>query len=247
VTGRVANRRRRVSHAAREGYLDLVDADRIVLAEDDPALRELLARRLTSEGYDVRLLDTPGRLTECCGDLDADLVISAFSDHGPTIHDVREQSDVLLVAMMPTNTGVMDALDVVDAGADDVLVKPFSPRELVTKTKALLRRRSPGPTRLRPLVFDGLTIDLAAREVTVRGKVVELPAREFNLLVFLASSPRQVFTRVQIMQQVWSVDDGIGTATVTEHIRRLRARIEADPAEPRWIHTVWSVGYRFVP
>jgi DNA-binding response OmpR family regulator len=225
-----------------------VDAGRIVLAEDDPALRDLLARRLKSEGYDVRLLDTPRRLAECSGDLDADLVISAISEHGPTIHDVRQHSDVLLVAMMPTNTGVMDALDVVDEGADDVLVKPFSPRELVTKTKALLRRRSAGQTtRMRPLVFDGLVVDLAAREVTVNGTLVEVPAREFDLLVFLASSPRQVFTRVQIMQHVWSVDDGIGTATVTEHVRRLRSRIEADPSEPRWIHTVWSVGYRFVP
>jgi DNA-binding response OmpR family regulator len=222
-----------------------VDAGRIVLAEDDPALRDLLARRLTSEGYDVRLLDAP-RLAEC-DDLDADLVISAFSDHGPTIHDVRQHSDVLLVAMMPTNTCVMDALDVVDAGADDVLVKPFSPRELVTKTKALLRRRAVGQTRLRPLVFDGLVIDRAAREVTVNEKRVDVPAREFDLLVFLASSPRQVFTRAQIMQHVWSVDDGIGTATVTEHVRRLRTRIEANSAEPRWIHTVWSVGYRFVP
>jgi len=222
-----------------------VDAGRIVLAEEDPALRDLLARRLTSEGYDVRLLDAP-RLAEC-DDLDADLVISAFSDHGPTIHDVRQHSDVLLVAMMPTDTCVMDALDVVDAGADDVLVKPFSPRELVTKTKALLRRRAVGQTRLRPLVFDGLVIDLAAREVTVNERRVDVPAREFDLLVFLASSPRQVFTRAQIMQHVWSVDDGIGTATVTEHVRRLRARIEANSAEPRWIHTVWSVGYRFVP
>ena len=149
--------------------------------------------------------------------------------------------------MMPTDTCVMDALDVVDAGADDVLVKPFSPRELVTKTKALLRRRSVGQTRLRPLVFDGLVIDLAAREVTVNERRVDVPAREFDLLVFLASSPRQVFTRAQIMQHVWSVDDGIGTATVTEHVRRLRARIEANSAEPRWIHTVWSVGYRFMP
>jgi DNA-binding response OmpR family regulator len=222
-----------------------VDAGRIVLAEDDPALRDLLARRLTSEGYDVRLLDAP-HLAEC-DHLDADLVISAFSDHGPTIHDVRQHSDVLLVAMMPTNTCVMDALDVVDAGADDVLVKPFSPRELVTKTKALLRRRAVGQTRVRPLVFDGLVIDLAAREVTVNERRVVVPAREFDLLVFLASSPRQVFTRAQIMQHVWSVDDGIGTATVTEHVRRLRARIEANSAEPRWIHTVWSVGYRFVP
>jgi DNA-binding response OmpR family regulator len=224
-----------------------VDAGRIVLAEDDPALRDLLARRLKSEGYDVRLFDTPRHLAECGGALEADLVISAMSDHGPTVLDLRQQSDVLLVAMMPTNTGMMDALDVVDAGADDVLVKPFSPRELVTKARALLRRQSSGQTRLRPLVFDGLVIDLAAREVRVNDTPVEVPAREFDLLVFLASSPRQVFTRVQIMQHVWCVDDGIGTATVTEHIRRLRSRIEADPAKPRWIHTVWSVGYRFVP
>jgi DNA-binding response OmpR family regulator len=141
----------------------------------------------------------------------------------------------------------MDALDVVDAGADDFLVKPFSPRELVTKTRALLRRHSARAGAPRPLVFDGLVIDVAAREVTVRGETVELPAREFDLLVFLASSPRQVFSRTQIMAHVWSVDDGLGTATVTEHVRRLRTRIEADPASPRWIQTVWSVGYRFTP
>ena len=111
----------------------------------------------------------------------------------------------------------------------------------------MLRRRAAAPTQLRPLVFDGLVIDLAAREVTVNERRVDVPAREFDLLVFLASSPRQVFTRAQIMQHVWAVDDGIGTATVTEHVRRLRARIEANSAEPRWIHTVWSVGYRFVP
>ena len=220
---------------------------RIVLAEDDPTLRVLLARRLTSEGYEVRQLDTPHRLCEVSDEFDADLVISAMSERGPAIHDLRQHSDVLLVAMLPTNTGVMEALDVVDAGADDVLVKPFSPRELVTKTRALLRRNGPSQTRARPLVFDGLTIDPSAREVLVNGVAVDVPAREFDLLVFLASSPRQVFTRTQIMEHVWSVDDGIGSATVTEHVRRLRARIEPDPAEPRWIQTVWSVGYRFVP
>jgi DNA-binding response OmpR family regulator len=160
---------------------------------------------------------------------------------------VRERSNVLFVAMLPRHTSVMDALDVIDAGADDVLVKPFSPRELVTRMRALLRRRSAGSVAPTPLVFDGLSIDVAAREVRARGEVVELPAREFDLLVFLASSPRQVFTRTQIMAHVWAVDDGLGSATVTEHIRRLRARIEVDPANPRWIQTVWSVGYRFTP
>jgi len=224
-----------------------VETGRIVVAEEDPALRRVLADRLTAEGYDVRVVEVPCRLGESSDDFDADLVVSAISDQGPTLAAVRERSNVLFVAMLPRNTGVLDALDVIDAGADDALIKPFSPRELVTKMRALLRRRSDPNLTPRPLVFDELAIDVAAREVSVRGERVDLPAREFDLLVFLASSPRQVFTRTQIMTHVWSVDDGLGTATVTEHVRRLRARIEEDPANPRWIHTVWSVGYRFTP
>jgi len=224
-----------------------VETSRIVVAEEDPALRRVLADRLTSEGYEVRLVEMPCRLGESADDFDADLVVSAVSEQGPALRAVRERSDVLFVAMLPRETGMMDALDVIDAGADDVVVKPFSPRELTTKMKALLRRRPDTGAGSTQLTFDDLVIDVGAREVTVRGSSVELPAREFDLLLFLASSPRQVFSRTQIMTHVWSVDDGMGTATVTEHIRRLRSRIEADPANPRWIHTVWSVGYRFTP
>jgi len=224
-----------------------VSTGRIVVAEEDAVLRRVLGQRLAAEGYDVRLIDVPCRLGESADDFDADLVVSAISDGGPTVQSVRQRSDVLLVAMLPRETGVLDALDVIDAGADDVLVKPFSPRELLTKMRALLRRRAGAELTPKPLVFDGLSIDVAAREVSVHGKIVELPAREFYLLVFLASSPRQVFSRTQIMAHVWSVDDGLGSATVTEHVRRLRSRIEPDPAKPRWIQTVWSVGYRFTP
>jgi DNA-binding response OmpR family regulator len=220
---------------------------RIVVAEEDPTLRRVLADRLTSEGFDVRVVESPTRLGERADDLDADLVVSAVSDHGPRLQMVRQQSDVLFVAILPRNTAVLDALDVMDAGADDVLVKPFSPRELVTRMRALLRRRGAAENGPGCLAFEDLVIDVPAREVTIRGEQVELPAREFDLLVFLASSPRQVFSRSQIMSHVWSVDDGLGTATVTEHVRRLRARIEKDPANPRWIQTVWSVGYRFTP
>jgi DNA-binding response OmpR family regulator len=148
---------------------------------------------------------------------------------------------------MPNDTGIFEALDVVDAGADDVLVKPFSPRELITKMHALLRRENARVRVDRRLCFENLVIDVDAREVVVRGEVVDLPAREFDLLVFLSSSPREVFSRAQILAGVWSVYDGSGTATVTEHVRRLRGRIEADPANPHWIQTVWSVGYRFTP
>jgi DNA-binding response OmpR family regulator len=224
-----------------------VETSRIVVAEEDPTLRRVLADRLASEGYEVRLVEVPCRLGESVDDFDADLVVSAISDQGPTLRSVRERTDVLFVAMLPRETGVMEALDVIDAGADDVLVKPFSPRELVTKMRALLRRRVQPGAAPQQLAFDDLVIDIGAREVHVRGSEVELPAREFDLLLFLASSPRQVFTRTQIMTHVWSVDDGMGTATVTEHVRRLRSRIELDPANPRWIHTVWSVGYRFTP
>src|SRR5215207_5576377 len=220
-----------------------VDLGRIVVAEEDPALRRVLADRLESEGYDVRLFDMPCRLGESAGDFDVDLVVSEVTERGPRLQQIRERSDVLFVALLPRDTAVMDALDVIDAGADDVVVKPFSPRELVTKTRALLRRNGREPRSARPLVFDGLIIDVSAREVTVRGAAVEVPAREFDLLVFLASSPRQVFSRVQIMQHVWAIDDGMGCATVTEHVRRLRTRLEPDPRRPRWIQTVWSVGY----
>jgi DNA-binding response OmpR family regulator len=219
---------------------------RITLVEDDRTLRAMLAQRLDAEGYDVHEVDSPQQLVDLSAHYDADLVISPISEPGPTVEGIRKQSDVLLIAVMPVETGLMEALDVVDAGADDVLIKPFSPRELVTKIRALLRRNGQN-TLSHPLVFEGLSIDIRAREVTVMGEIVELPAREFDLLVFLARSPKQVFTRAQIMQQVWSIDDGLGTATVTEHVRRLRARIEPDPAHPRWIQTVWSVGYRFVP
>jgi DNA-binding response OmpR family regulator len=224
-----------------------VRSGRIVVAEEDAVLRRVLADRLASEGYEVRLIDPPRRLGEHASDFDADLVVSAISDDGPTIEAVRERSDVLFVALMPRDTGMLEALDVVDAGADDVLVKPFSPRELITKMRALLRREDARLHLDRRLCFDHLMIDIDAHEVVARGELVDLPAREFDLLVFLASSPRRVFTRPQIMAHVWSVDDGSGTATVTEHMRRLRGRIEIDPANPRWLQTVRSVGYRFTP
>jgi DNA-binding response OmpR family regulator len=223
-----------------------VDSGRITLAEDDPTLRAMLVRRLEAEGYDVRDVESPHLLADPVAEFEADVVITSISELGPTVETIRKRSNVLLIAVMPVDTGLMEALDVVDAGADDFLIKPFAPRELVTKTRALLRRNGHNALT-RPLVFEGLSIDVGSREVTVMGEVIDLPAREFDLLVFLARSPKQVFTRAQIMQQVWSIDDGLGTATVTEHVRRLRARIEPDPAHPRWIQTVWSVGYRFVP
>jgi DNA-binding response OmpR family regulator len=132
-------------------------------------------------------------------------------------------------------------------GADDYVVKPFSPAEVAARITSVLRRARPeaAPARLE---FDGLSIDLATREVSVRGTIVPTTAKEFDLLVFLARSPRQVFSRQQLLEQVWQSSSAWQSPdTVTEHVRRLRRRIEEDPENPRWILTVWSVGYRFQP
>ncbi|MGB9357791.1 MAG: response regulator transcription factor, partial [Acidimicrobiia bacterium] len=135
-------------------------------------------------------------------------------------------------------------------GADDYVVKPFSPRELAARVGTVLRRagKPEPPTPAPSMTFDGLAIDGRSREVRVEGEVVDLTAREFDLLAFLAAAPKQVFSRSQLLEQVWeSSTEWQDASTVTVHIRRIRRKIERDANEPRWIATVWGVGYRFEP
>jgi DNA-binding response OmpR family regulator len=219
---------------------------RIVVADRDPALLRVLTTRLEAEGYEVRAFhDVDGYLTN--GELPADALVVAVTPGDTTILGLRDRSPVSVLAMMPRDTPVSEALDVMDDGADDYVIKPFSTRELVTRLHAVLRRAGQAGPQMPQYVFDGLTIEPTRREVLVDGVEVSLPAREFDLLVFLASSPKQVLSRTQLMNHVWGTDASVSTATVTEHVRRLRQRIEPDPRRPRWIQTVWSVGYRFTP
>jgi DNA-binding response OmpR family regulator len=220
----------------------------VVVAEPDALLRRVLTLRLEGEGCNVRSaesLDEALGVLEGCG---AQVLVVAMRPESEAVTAVRERTDAVVIAMLPRETPDMEALDALDAGADDFVVKPFSPRELVARLNARVRRlQQTSEPSSRQFTFDDLVIDEARREVVLRGELVTLPAREFDLLLFLAASPRQVFSRAQLMAQVWGVDAVVTTATITEHIRRLRNRIEKDPKQPRWIETVWSVGYRFNP
>ncbi len=132
-------------------------------------------------------------------------------------------------------------------GADDYVAKPFSPAELVARVDAVLRRIDSSPEREQPLEFDDLLIDPMGRRVTVGGEEAQLTVREYDLLLFLARHPSQVFSRDQLMDAVWQYSFYTDTSTVTVHMRRLRSKIEADPSRPERLQTVWGVGYRFQP
>jgi DNA-binding response OmpR family regulator len=134
-----------------------------------------------------------------------------------------------------------------ELGADDYVTKPFSPRELAVRVRNVLRRAGAAPDRTQVYRFGDVVVDGSSREVTRDGERVRLTAREFDLLWFLASHPRRVFSRDQLMSKVWGYAAAVDTGTVTVHIRRLREKIEADAARPRFLETVWGVGYRFSP
>ena len=206
-----------------------------------------MARYLQRDGYEVRVAVDGPDARHSLAEFRPDLVVLDIMLPGESgleiLRDIRQLGD-LPVILLTARAEESDRLAGLELGADDYVVKPFSPRELTARVRSVLRRSTPRTTK--ELSFDGLTIDSARHEVFVDGTTVELTAREFDLLLFVASSPGQVFTRGQLLEQVWeSSTDWQDPATVTVHIRRLRQKIEVDPHNPRWVTTVWGVGYRF--
>jgi DNA-binding response OmpR family regulator len=152
--------------------------------------------------------------------------------------------------MLTARREEIDRIAGLEMGADDYVVKPFSPQELVSRVRAVLRRlgrEQPEAEQERSLEFDGLTINPRSRVVTANHSPVELTAREFDMLYLLAQHPKQVFTREQLLDRIWGGAQYIDPGTVTVHVRRLREKIEADPSQPRRLLTVWGVGYKFEP
>ncbi|MEA2703351.1 MAG: hypothetical protein QOD63_1296, partial [Actinomycetota bacterium] len=220
---------------------------RILVVDDDADVRALLTRYLQIEGYEVDQAADAHGVYQALKDTPPDLMlldVMLSPDNGlDVLAQVRKESDVAVILL--TGMGAeADRVMGLKLGADDYVVKPFSPAEVEARISSVLRRVKASTTP--SLSFDGLSLDVATREVRVGGELVALTAKEFDLLAFLASSPRQVFSRDQLLEQVWnSSSEWQSAGTVTEHIRRLRSRIELDPDHPRWIATVWGVGYRF--
>lgn len=226
---------------------------RVLLVEDDPQVRGLVVRVLSESGIEVEeaadALSAMARIGARVPDL---VILDIGLPDVPGLDllgRIRQEHDVPVVVL--TGAGSEgDRVAGLRGGADDYVVKPFYPSELAARVERLLRPRTDG--RAAPddnvVRFDGLEIDRRSRECRVRGEPVALTAKEFDLLAFLAGSARQVFSREQLLRNVWdSSGEWQDDATVTEHVRRIRRKIEADPDRPRWVRTVRGAGYRFEP
>jgi two-component system, OmpR family, phosphate regulon response regulator PhoB len=222
----------------------------VLVVDDDPAICDLLSSVLEINGLSAVAVNTPAeaRTSIAAGKVDIvllDLMLAGDDGLG-LLADLRRSSD-LPVILVTGKANEMDRILGLKLGADDYIVKPFSPGEVVARVQSVLRRTGKRWSG-QAMEFGDLNIDVGSREVRVKGELVEMTAKEFDLLAFLAGSPRQVLSREQLLRQVWSSSaEWQDAATVTEHVRRIRRKIEEDPDRPRRVVTVRSVGYRFEP
>jgi DNA-binding response OmpR family regulator len=224
----------------------------VLVVDDEPTIAEVVARYLEHAGYRTRIAGDGPQALAAAATQRPDLVVLDLMLPGldglEVMRRLREHDrDRVAVILLTAKGEEADRVIGLRLGADDYVVKPFSPAELVARVDAVLRRVDTSPAHEAPLELTGLTIDPAARRVLARGQEAALTQREFDLLLFLARHPGQAFSRNQLMDAVWQYSFYTDTSTVTVHIRRLRTKIEVDPERPRHIQTVWGVGYRFQP
>ena len=223
---------------------------RVLVVEDEPTIADVVSRYLQRAGYETAVAGTGQQALGRAETARPDVVVLDMMlpdiDGLEVMRRLRRADRGRGAIILLTARGEeSDRVVGLRLGADDYVVKPFSPAELVARVDAVLRRIDPIAEREPPLRFDGLQIDPAARRVMLDNEPLELTQREFDLLLFLARRPGRAFTREELMEHVWHYTFYIDTSTVTVHIRRLRAKLEPDQARPRFIQTVWGVGYRF--
>jgi DNA-binding response OmpR family regulator len=226
---------------------------RVLVVDDEPTIADVVSRYLRRAGYETRSAASGPEAVRLAENMRPNLVVLDLMLPGFDGLEVmrRLRADDghgrTAIILLTARGEESDRIVGLRLGADDYVVKPFSPAELVARVDAVLRRIEPTPEAEEPLEFDALRVDPAGRRAFVQGVEVALTHREFDLLLHLARNPGRAFSRSQLMDSVWQYTFYTDTSTVTVHIRRLRAKVEPDPSSPRFIQTVWGVGYRFAP
>ena len=231
------------------------DSKDILVVDDEASVVEVVSLYLRRDGYEVRVArDGRQALAAIQASRPALVVLDLMLpgvDGLEILRRLRDDPEQDVPIIMLTARGQeVDRIYGLELGADDYVTKPFSPAELVSRVKAVLRRTRRDDGRSgeeRPLQFGDLRIDARTRLVTLGDKTIDLTATEFDLLWFMACHPRQVFRRDQLLENVWGFSEYVDPSTVTVHIRRLREKIEANPSQPDFLLTVWGVGYKFDP
>ncbi len=221
---------------------------KILLVDDDPNIRQLVNLYLKKEDYDVVLADRGDTAVEKFKSDAPNLILLDLmlpgKDGWEVLREIRKTSNVPII-MLTAKDETFDKVLGLELGADDYVAKPFEPKELLARIKAVLRRFQPAESDVKELNYPGLSISLSQYKVTYRGEQLEMPPKELELLFFLASHPRTVFTREQLLEQVWGYEYYVDSRTVDVHVKRLREKL-TDSLEFGWeIKTVWGVGYKF--
>lgn len=221
----------------------------VLVVDDEDIVRSVVVRYLKRDGYETLEAGDGVRARELIERARPDLVVLDVMVPGvdglELCRWIRSSSD-LPVIMLTARGEEADRIVGLELGADDYIAKPFSPRELAARVRTVLRRVAASPTPAEALAFGDVVLERSTREARKAGAEVQLTAKEFDLIWFLASHPRRVFSRDQLMTSVWGYTRAIDTGTVTVHVRRLRQKLERDPSSPRHVQTVWGVGYRLV-